>query len=444
MGGILQGATSTQNHEFWERILDINWRWKRDVEGVSRKDNYWTTSGGGSAYALYYTYGVSRMAFDNAFVDVEKTQINDGEAEFTSAVFGTRSYNDVLRSKGYKASMAAGGVGVRNAAYTGMARLETQRQYKKNGFKSRVDFLGDGYSNTLRIFDTKATTAQITTLLSDVDVVKAAYDLTSTDAAWSGASAEGGGKFDDFINRMAKAQAWGTIPDGVGDSGAAAGEKEASFTLFLETLYQYCLRAGITVISHEQAFDMALNTSYSPDNYFPNPDFETGPLTILASTNAPTFPDGWNGGAVITDTVDGGTENVLHIDNSGGGSSVTYFTRQYAVIPGGFALSFFALGTGTMIIKKIRNIHVLHESDGNSFEDWLSIDIDNVAWTEVLESDTIEDAAIIDYTTPVDAEELATQNYFKGYDNKVCGIHIELIIVAGDELKISKPEIVIS
>jgi hypothetical protein len=241
---------------------------------------------------------------------------------------------------------------------------------------------------------------------------------------------------------MTRMHAWGIIVDSVDDS-PTTGAGISSYIMVIEAMYQFCKLAGITAVTKTNAWrvsEMPLPTDY---NYFPNADMATTPKTIIGSLNAPDYPDGWDGGVVITDTVDGGTENVLHINNTGE-TSLTYFTRQYAIKPGGFSLSLFAVGVGTIKIKKIRNNHAYNTNNGDGFEDWIEIEVNNVIWSEITNNNVIENAPLVSYSDPETPNDEVVQNYYKGYDNKVCGIHIELIIAAGDELKISKPIIIMT
>jgi len=442
LGGIFQGAATTQNHEIWERILLIDAGYKEEYDGKRYYPMiFWGTPGGGSLDLMYNTNPTQEYG---RYHDRDHTLLSTGVTPFTSSISGkSRSWVDVLRERGYRTGMFAQGHSYGYVSYSGVNRKECQRIMKRN--ENKPDYLGDGYVNSLRIWDNSLEEADQNILLGATDLVKDLYDWTATESTYAGLSAFGAPtKFDAVIDQMTKWHAWGINPDFVGDAEAGTNVQEASYLLVLEAFIQYCIRAGIKIVSHEQLAAFTLDVEYSPANYFPNPTFKTTPKTVLAATNCKDYPDGWNGGVVINEEVDGESEPGIHIDNSGGGTDVTYFTRQYGIKPGDFDLSIWADGKCTLSFYLIRNSHLRNATGSSNYESWFTKNIDKASWAEVTESDEIPDAPLRTYSEPTTPEEVCDQNYFQGYEDKVCGIHIEVVVAAGDEIKLSKPVIQIS
>lgn len=427
LGGIFQGAATMQNHEIWERLITISKEYKKEFENVLYFDLLFFSTSGGGSNLLYYG------SVSDRYNDKECTKLASGASKYTSSITGvSRSLIDCWISAGGKCTMACMGMGYAYANYDGLARLEGQRQFKYNANYKKPDYVGDGYVNSLRYFDNSIPNADILTLLGGTDLVKEYYDyvyVTARYAAWTAET----NNFYDLINRICDHIAWGIIPDLVGDFVGTSIDQDASATLALEALYQFCKRASIKVVAHEMAVTAALAESFPAGyNYYPNHVFATTPKTILVSLNAPEYPDGWNGGVILSEDTGNGAVNVLHKDTDG-----TIFTRQYAIKPGTFNLSFRAKGIGTIKVRKILNKDAYNNTSGAAFTEVNSITINSSdAYTQYNESVVIPDAPMESYSAPTTPQEEAYQNYMKGYGNKICGIQIELIITGGNYVKI--------
>lgn len=423
-GGIFQDAATTQNQEIWERILIIDEQYKREFEGKLDTHLFWSTPGGIQREFLFRPEN-PESAYGN-YIDKMYSQLNTGVAKVTSSITGnTRSWNDCLRSKGYKVTMATSGHGYASYASDLLNRLESQSIYQRNLSYKKPDCIGDGYTNAIRQWMSTLTEADIDNALASADVEKYLYDLCSTDVRFTGMTAYESGNFAVYINEAIKFIAWGKIPDSVDDSGAAGVLlKRASMAFVHEALMRFCQRAGIKLISHEEAINMAL-TNYSPSNYFPNYQLSTTVKTILDSVNAPAYPDGWNGGTVIDDSGD-----VLSLTPG------TYFIRQYAIRPGNFYLSFRSKGIATLKVKAIRNKHTYDQVGGDGFDDLTTININDANYSTHSQSVSVENATMETYTTPTTPEEKAYQAYMRGYGDKICGLHIEITVAGENTLRI--------
>ncbi len=374
---------------------------------------------------------------------------NGGTTTFTKfeiKELDTFNLLDILRDSGYIGTFSAFSNGFRVAQWSDVdKRREAQRIYKLNGSLSKIDNIGDGFAKSFRVFDNTIPEADINTLLGSSNVLQALYDYTSTEAVYVGGN-HTTGKFDSVVNEVVKRTAWGIIPDFIGDSGSNSGAKDASFALVLESFFQFCRKAGIRTISHESALDISYDKTFHKGlNMWPNPTMKNTVKDVLPdSVNTPDEPDGWSGGVIVSESVEGETKDCLHIENTGGGGSITKFTRWYGIQHGTLDLSVWGKGIATLKIKTIKNDDLYNDSNGDSFTDFITININNASWSELTGSGTIADAPLVTYGAPSDADEKIDQLYFRGYDDKVCGLHIELVVAAGDEIKITNPFMIIT
>lgn len=417
-GGIFQGSETTCNHEIWERLALIVKSYKEEFEGKTNESLFWSTAGG-TSYGLFYKKSGEGL-YDGVYLDKEHTKRVSGATKHYSSINDTtRTLIDILEDYGYGCSMMTQGDGYAGLQFDGAPRLEAQRIYKKNGIKKLTN-VGDGFTSALRPFESNISLENQNILLTSADLTKALYDMDSDD-----------GTFYTLINYINKYNAWGLIPDCIGDSGCN-GDEISSYLIALEALFQYCKRTDITVISHEKAYILASEEIIAEGyNYFPNNTLSNKVSSILSSENAPLYPDGWNGGRIITEDTGDGNVNVLHFDTDG-----TIFIRQYAIRNGTYNLSFKAKGIGTLIIKKITNKDI-YSTTGNLFSVTNTININStIEYAQYTDIITIPDADLEEYSTPSTPDEENYQNYMRGYGNKICGIQIELVLTQGNYIKL--------
>jgi hypothetical protein len=427
LGGIFQGASTTQNHELWERVFYIFDKYKNEFEGKSKKTIHFKTPGG-----VLYDYGYKPVNPENGlhYHDTSYTKLFNGAATYISSITNqTRSLIDAFRAAGYKTGAYTQGDGYSLGGYDDINRLERQRMYKLNSQLTKPDDIGNGYSYNTRYLELDIPSKDQDTILSKSDVVLALYNYNDTCNRYLGDN--GTTSFKTVIEKISRNSAWGIISEHAADSRpyTSPDAPKSSLALSMEALFQYCKRANIHVIGHEDAYDIAYRNPLTLSNYFPNPAFANLTSTVFTHNSIPTYPDGWNGGTVSGDTLTF--------------SSGTFFTRQYAIKPGSVTLSIMAKGEGIIKVKKIRNNDVYSDASGSGYEDWITITVNNPNWDTETSSGTIENASMVTYSAQTTPQELVYQNYMKGLDNKICGLHIEVIIAADKTLKIVDPVLTI-
>ena len=201
----------------------------------------------------------------------------------------------------------------------------------------------------------------------------------------------------------------------------------AHAALIYELIYQFCRKAGIEVISHTEAAEIAFREVPKGTNVFPNPELATTVKDIIGSDLAPTCPDGWDKGEV--DIV--------------GEGRIARFTershvRTYLIQHGVASLTADLRGKGALRVYAIRNAHALggseHLSDLSG-----TLTLDAAEFEERTLQFTIGDAPLKAYT----AEREDWRNYFTGLDDKVCGLHIEVTPDAGHSIEIKYPSLIV-
>lgn len=425
LGGIFQGSSTTFNHEIWERVLIIEESYKNEFDGKTKPHKHWSTPGGTDVTLAYWP--VNAAVNSARYIDKNYSYLMCGVNELISSITGIgRSFFDCLRNAGYKSAWGFQGSGYGYYVADTLPTPEISRVFKKNSAYNKIDDIGI-INDYIYQWQNLLTEADIDNALSTSDVAKYIYDLTATDARFIGKTT---GDTFTYINTIVKKIAWGITPLCLSDSGSnGILEMRSSMAMGQELLMQFCLRAGIKIVAIEEAHDIS-RMDYSPANYFPNPSFETTPLTILASANAPTYPDGWNGGVVISEDTGGGAVNVLHYASAG-----TIFTRQYAIKPLTLNLTIKAKGVGTLNIRKILN------SDTYSNTSLVGAVVGAIAvnspasYTTYTVAVPLPDAPLETYSAPATPAEAAYQNYMKGYGDKICGIQIELIVAGANYVK---------
>ena len=434
-GGIFQGASTTNNHELWERITIIMNSYKQEFEGKRKPHEFWGTPGGGAIGLYYRIQGPTTQ--HRLFTDKQYTKKPSGSSTYTSSITGqTRSWHDVLRSAGYTTGMFAQATAYGDLSWDSLTRPESSRMYKKNSFYNKIDYVGDGYVNSLRCFQPIYTEADITNALMEADVAKYLYELNKNDARFGSYTAyTATANFYHFLNEMTKFIAWGLIPDFVGDNESAGDlVKRASQALSQEAFLQFCKRANIGVISHEQGAKLSLESkyNYSPQNWFPNYNFERTCKDVLSSDEAPLYPDGWVLGTVdLTDTS-------LYI--VAGGTPARPFIRQYAIKPGNYSYSITVKGRGTFSIRTILNKDRYNTTSGNAFTIVSTKNISSIpAYTTHTGTFTVPDANAEVYAETTDPKLKCYQNYMRGLGDKICGLQIEFTLSAGDSIRLKKP-----
>lgn len=427
LGGIYQGAATLENHEVWERLETIYVGYMTEVMGLDHPLRFWAIPGGVTR-ELYYRKP-SAGEGDPGYADRDCTTICSGFGKHRSSVSGKRrGFMNVLRSFGYKSTMAGCLLGFGDRRADSNGHRQGQIQYKLNSGVSKRDYVGDGFWDSLRIFDPQSgDTDYVRNIFAAEDIMRHKYEETKG----KNSAHQTQNNYAQLVETICRKIAQGLIPQSVEDSGINPSDaqlgKRAHAALIYELIYQFCLKAGIEVISHTEAVGIAFREVPKGTNIFPNAELATTVRDIIKSDLAPVCPDGWDKGEI--DTV--GEDRVATFTER---SHVTSYLIQH----GRAALQTDFRGRGTLNVHYIRNSHAADGSDDSS-ELAGTLEINAVDFEERTLTFTIGSAPLKEYTD--EREDL--QNYFTGLDNKICGLHIEIVPGAGKSVEIRYPSLIV-
>lgn len=449
--GIFQGCTTLNNHEVWERLQTIIKEYHHEVYCLPHNLNFWATPGGSDPGMLYFP--VSGGSSTPRYFDRDHLKLANGFSKFTNSRTGKdRCLFDVFRATGLTTMMGAQ-IGYAISAWDHQTRREKSRMYKMNAWKSMNDYIGDGYTDSLRLYDTLIyDDTTLNGLMASVDVLRAKYDQRNTGGYTSCTAYTTNTNFGKLVDETMKLIAWGLVPQGVGDSGITDGvpdtrrRKRTCFALTIECYFQFLKMAGIQMISHDEAADMVFHQELPNGvNIFPNPNMDTTAKTLIGSIIAPDYPDGWSGGVVAEETI-GTLSNVRCLSLT---AAAKYYTRWYAIQHGKHNLSIQAKGTGTLKIWLIKNSHTLFDGNSGSGSFPYGSPIatitanNNSAFVEYTANWDVIDAKLV--TNPTGTpEEKSWERYIEGMDDKICGLHIEAEITGTNFLKIGMPKLIVT
>jgi len=436
-GGIFQGASTLCNHEVWERIELIYKAWTQEFIGRNHDMSYWAIPGG-VTNGFYYV-PVSAINMNTRYYDRECTKRASGFSKFYSSILGThRGYMNVLEDNGYKSTMAPYiGFGWTNA--DGQARRESNWVYKLNSGLHRTNYIGDGYNRAIRPLDYELAddATEWANFLASTNLMLDKYNLTKADI--DSTSLTSNNNFAQVIEDVCTRIAWGLIPESVEDNGVGTvntTQKRACEAITYELIYQFCKQNGIEIISHEEASTISFQEIIKGENIFPNYDFNTTVKDYITSIGGSTlcdlFPDGWSAGEMVLE----GSVRTFS-------TSVITWVRSYIIQIGSALLSLEGKGKGIINIYIIRNKHLIWVSNvfgACQYELIGSIVINSLDYTLLSLSFQVPLEPIKVYTS--ESEDYC--NYMKGLDDRICGLHIEIIPDSGQSITIKSPSLIVN
>lgn len=397
-GGIFSGCKTSQNHEIWERILQIQKLWFNKYFGLNQEITEWSLPGSKNGYLYFEKDGLF-------YYDREKTQLANDFGRMKSSLYTDsdnnslyRSWIDVLRTFGYKHLHDCLFPGRNDGLYT----AEMQYPMIINSSVSKKDAFPYPTPRTI-IWGTN--NFDETYFTNTTDSLKMMYDDLSMTV------------FRQSIERLRHTTAQGIIAGCVWDSENSFLEKT-----YWEMILKFCKLSGIEVITKSEANDIAFNTPITNGNLLYNPNFENKIKVAIPSTVNPfQQPDGWSGDCEVIDSVSPNNSGQILRVNSG-----SVYTKHYGIPTGNLKFSFYAKGTGSIMLSYIRN-----SKQANNKPDVIdkiqTIHINCQKFEQNYIDFNVIDEPTINSTLP-----------FEGLDNKICGIYIE---VTGDNFELTQPDL---
>lgn len=318
-GGIFTGCRTSQNHEIWERVLQIIQRLYKDQYGLNFDFKTWSYPG--DIHSPFQFEKNGEKFYDEACT-VHANYLAKMPGSLTQE---SRSWTDVLRNAGYTVSHD----------YLYPSRIDGQelpmmsRQLIYNASLSRKDAVlyptnssilytmpGEGYDEDF-FTDGKSKAAQM-------------YD--------------DGGEFYTFIESIRQNTSNGMVHGEVIDSVDCYSER-----IFMEELLRYCRQTGVEVITKAEAYDLCFNHKLYQGNLIYNPGLRNTAREFMPDAeNIPTNPDGYTGKCYVTYD-----EDHVPVLNVEAGGSAEYL--HYGVPTGTLTFRLDAAGTGSIRIYTIKN-----------------------------------------------------------------------------------------
>lgn len=318
-GGIFTGCKTSQNHEIWERVLQITQRIYKEQYGLNFEFKTWSYPGDIHSPFQYEKNG-------EKFYDEACTVHANYLAKMTSSLTQeSRSWTDVLRSAGYTISHD----------YIYPSRIDGQqlpmmsKQLIYNASISRKDAIP--YPTNFSI---------IYTMPSE------GYDEDFFTEGKSKAAQmyDDGGQFYTFIESIRQNTSNGMVHGEVIDSVDCYSER-----VFMEELLRYCQQTGVEVITKAEAYDLCFNHKLYYGNLIYNPTLRNTAREFMPDAETiPANPDGYTGPCHVT--YDSEYRPVLNVEPTG---SVEYL--HYGVPTGCLSFRLEAKGSGFVEIYGIRN-----------------------------------------------------------------------------------------
>ena len=333
-GGIFTGCKTSENHEVWERIIEIEKKWfEYYFPGIPFFTN-WSLPGSEDANLYFENDGIK-------YYDREMKSPANDSAKFISSITGeNRSWSDVLWKYGY-------------------------RTKSDSWFKGRVDGLESVYPKWFiakdLILDEKSfECCSIGSVVfrwpnpckgyemyyGNEDIVEKLYMVR-------------GGDNDDYYQTIEKLRfetSRGIICGSIWDSQDKENEKT-----YWKAILEYCKNNGIQVVSNRQAYDL-MNKEYTFSNYFINHDFRCS----CPTNDTKKIVDGFSGDAY---SVEDDSCNVLHICGK-----ADY--RTYGISNGAFNVVIVGKGSGSIQIDDGNNVSMIRidSTNDSEYDSLISVD----------------------------------------------------------------------
>lgn len=375
-GGIFTGCKTSENHEIWERVLEVTNKYM--IEHLGFRLYTWSWPGSKSSQCYFYKNG-------KYYYDSEYTLLANALAKFPSSANvdengqpKVRSWTDVLCEYGYNV--------VHDSSFPG--RIDGQKkpcmsiQYIQNARQSRPNSLIFRTNNSFH-YDSIATEYNH---FDDTDSVEVKmYD--------------DGGSFKNAIETWRKMTANGVVWGEIIDS-----QNTSSESFFLEGLLKYGKAVGIEFITKSGAYNICFNRTQSDGNLIYNPKFRNTAKEFLPKAKTlPSNPDGYVGDCyveVINDTSVLITRGHTIYDHYGIPYGHIIYAAQFK-------------GEGSVVLKLIKN----------------ETNIDDIESGEIITSKIIHhpnayDWEMMDLQIPDNGLEPYEQRC-AGWGKKIIGIRIE-------------------
>lgn len=322
--GIFSGCKTSENHEVWERIIQIQELYYRKYFPNLPRIVTWSMPGSENAN-LYFER-------DNIYYyDREFNKPANDLSKFPSSLilektYSMRSWTDVLRKYGYIIKHDSAFQGRED----GLVSTEEKHWPVNNIRYSKKDILN--YPTERSVCYRWKTACKHYTKFYLKNSKRKIKLYNCRDYL-----------FDEFyisIEIIRRDVARGLICGSVWDTSNEYGEK-----IFWKYLLDYCDFSGIKVVSEYDAYRISCGDYKESENYIRNVEFVNTAENYFKGANVPSNPDGYEGDCFVTTEYN--NKRVLNISGKA-------IYKIYGIAPYKYEYSFMASGVGNVYITLIK------------------------------------------------------------------------------------------
>jgi len=412
-GGIFQGCSTTTNHEVWERLFRLHSLFHSNLLHREQLTRGWYSSGGLYRMFLYRNVGVGYSGTGMAWMDAAKTLPASVYTKLYNSRTGeTRSLYDAEFNAGFRTGFEAG-LEIRRTDGRNTTQFFVPNKLGSGAFNPDYDCLATPVGQIHRYYTNENgfSPQEMQELNTSPSSLRWLYDRDRR------VNPDNGVGLYCAVNELLKWVTWGSIPKFADDSGQNEGPyqdlRRAMLNIQIDNFFQFCYRAGIQVLSFEDAIEICKQPLAEGTNLFPNPFFTKTIDAVIGSTaNPQEAPDGWTFSPSALPL--SGYDNTLHAETLMLPAGSSGNIRQYMLRPGQLTFSLQAKGKGSITIYGMKNkSNYSYTPLTTDILGVLNIDAQN--WTPF--------STGIDIPLAPDAVPNYEYAYCQGRDDQICGLY---------------------
>lgn len=327
-GGIFTGCKTSENHEIWERIIEIQKLYAKDYFGIQM--TVWSMPGSDNANLYFENKG--KYYYDRLL----QKPANDSSVFYSSFKQQNRSWTDVLSQNGY--------VVKHDSMYRGRADGECSTESK------HILFYNKQFHRSVLEYPIERSVCYkwnfcCEKINNNKDILKTPKDLFD-------GKENGINEYYQTVESIRKGIAQGLICGSVWDSSMMWGER-----FFWESLVEFCKKNSIQIISETEAYIKSLGNSFTANTNLILNSMYHNSLDIFESSLQAYNPDGFSGDCISVDEEDA-YNRVMRVDG-------TAEYKVYGIVNGDYEYSVSGFGSGEISIYLIKDNDLLDCSSNN-------------------------------------------------------------------------------
>ena len=368
-GGIFSGCKTSENHEVWERIFEIQTCLLRDMKIGACHFHTWSWPGSKNSWPMF-------MDDRHLYFDGSRCKLFNNNTKFRSSLTGKeRSLTDVLRQFGFTNTHDT----IWPGRIDGQDEVEQRIQLIFNAWQTRKDALLYPTTRTVQYKHCRESEG-----LKQDQPMTEAYKIDK---------AHNNGIYESLEN-LRHDLGRGIVAGGIWDTSFSSNEKR-----YWKTILDYCKLTNVKIIPKRDAYNICFQQKREYGNLIYNASFNNTLDEFLPGIEHPNNPDGWIGDCekVIEETP------VLSIHDKTS-------NKNYGLPYGNLVYNVEARGKGMISYSFIRNRTKL----GQSENDEKQIEINSNNWNKY----------VLDIPLEVSSYGDETERY-EGMGDRIIGIEFK-------------------